>query len=297
MKDGIRNSRSKRISEAFSLAATAYDSGAGLQRAVAIELLETITSLGIDPSNPEMILEIGCGTGFLTRGLNRCFPAATVAGCDIAHSMTTVASGQVKGSAFHPITADGAALPFKNATFNLAASSLTYQWFADLSNAFSEAFRVLAPGGALTFSLLGEGTFKELNTSYREASRAARRDGLPPLMEFPSQSQIIAALEKSGFHHPSLTISSRKRVYNDLFSLIRAVRRIGAANPSPEGDRSLARGSLLRDMSRLYGEMFSVVPHMRQEGSHNTPAGEGSTTAWKQVYATYNIIFCTAEKG
>ncbi len=52
MKDGVQDSRSKRIREAFSQAAAAYDSSAGLQRAVAIELLETIISLGIDPSNP-----------------------------------------------------------------------------------------------------------------------------------------------------------------------------------------------------------------------------------------------------
>jgi len=293
MRDEISKSRRRRISEAFSQAAAAYDSGAALQRAVATELLEETAALKI---NPAMIVEIGCGTGFLTGGLNRCFPKATVAGCDIAHSMTVTAAGQMKGRPFHPVTADGSFLPFRDGTFNLAASSLTYQWFADLSHAFSEAHRVLAPGGLFTFSILGEGTFRELNTAYREAARVARRSGLPPLMEFPSRSQIISALDSAGFNEPSLYSSSIRRVYNDLFSLIRAVRKIGASNPSTGGDRSLARGALLKDMSRLYSDIFSTTPIAGQEGNSDTTEDSGPVTAARQIYATYDVIFCTAIK-
>ncbi|MFQ5328497.1 MAG: methyltransferase domain-containing protein [Thermodesulfobacteriota bacterium] len=294
MKDEMWHSRSRRISEAFSQAAQAYDSGASLQRAVATELLEHAAALKISPT---MIVEIGCGTGFLTGGLKRFFPKVTIAGCDIAHSMTAIAADQVDGSAFHPVTADGSALPFKNAAFNLAASSLAYQWFTDLTLAFSEIYRVLAPGGVLTCSLLGEDTFKELNTAYRAAAKSARRDGLPPLMTFPSRSQLLSALKSAGFKRPSLTGSARLRFYDDLFSLIRAVRGIGASNPSTGGDRSLARGALLKDMSRLYREMFSATPQRGEDGGKNThPAKDGSNTAERQIYATYDIIFCTAVK-
>ncbi|MFQ5585953.1 MAG: methyltransferase domain-containing protein [Thermodesulfobacteriota bacterium] len=296
MKERERQTRSAKVKQAFSQAAQEYDGGAGLQRVVAEELLEGITSLGNDPSTFDTILDIGCGTGFLTIGLKKRFPGAAVAGCDIAHPMVIVTSSRVEGDTSMLVTSDGAALPFKASRFNLVASNLTYQWFPELSDAFSEAYRVLTPGGVFAFTLLGEGTFKELKSSYMDASRAAKRNGLPPLMDFPSSLQVNNALESAGFHHTAITFPPKRRFYEDLFSLLKCVRRIGAANPSPEGDRSLGRGSLLREMARLYRERFSAVIHTRQEESHTTTKVEVGATAEEHIYATYNVLFCTARK-
>ena len=54
------------IAAAFSAAAGSYDAAAGVQRRVAGELAQRIARLPLDQPR---VLEIGCGTGFLSREL------------------------------------------------------------------------------------------------------------------------------------------------------------------------------------------------------------------------------------
>ena len=58
-------------------------------------------------------------------------------------------------------------LPFADGIFDLVVSTSTFQWLAALEKAFSEAKRVLTPGGTFLFALFGEGTLHELKNSYR----------------------------------------------------------------------------------------------------------------------------------
>src|SRR3546814_17743195 len=62
----VAMARKQAIRQAFG-SATRYDQEAHVQREVAIRLAERIAGLSLPP-NPR-ILEIGCGTGFLTSAL------------------------------------------------------------------------------------------------------------------------------------------------------------------------------------------------------------------------------------
>ncbi len=68
----------------FNRCALVYDQYAVVQKRMAYRLIETLTE---KEAQPEKILEIGCGTGFMTRLLYDHYPSAQITTIDIAENM------------------------------------------------------------------------------------------------------------------------------------------------------------------------------------------------------------------
>ena len=69
------------------------------------------------------------------------------------------------------VLADGNHLPFADDSFDILISNLAYQWARDLTQAFTEARRVLVPDGIFACTLFGYHTCQELFQSLDEAKR------------------------------------------------------------------------------------------------------------------------------
>ena len=98
------------------------------------------------------VLDVGCGTGELTRQLARRFPAATVVGVDFTAAMLREAARRGRGSPSRPAgygRGTALRLPFADATFDLVTNAFLVRNLVDLPAAFAEMRRVLRPGGAL----------------------------------------------------------------------------------------------------------------------------------------------------
>jgi demethylmenaquinone methyltransferase / 2-methoxy-6-polyprenyl-1,4-benzoquinol methylase len=105
------------------------------------------------PGPVRRILDLGCGTGELTRLTAHHFPEAEVVGVDFTAAMIAVARrrtsgpsngrriGYGRGTAMH--------LPFADGTFDLATNAFLARNLADLDGALAEMRRVLRPGGVL----------------------------------------------------------------------------------------------------------------------------------------------------
>lgn len=92
---------------------------------------------------PLAVLEIGCGTG-ASETLYRPF-ARSYAGIDL--SLTALAAARRAMPETRWLRADAAALPWRDAAFDLVAFSSVLHHMPDFSPALREAFRVLRPGG------------------------------------------------------------------------------------------------------------------------------------------------------
>ncbi|MBI5048610.1 MAG: methyltransferase domain-containing protein [Deltaproteobacteria bacterium] len=278
LKDKIRAS--------FSKAAIKYDTIALFQKEVADELLNSfVLPLNTHHSSLTTIIDIGCGTGFLSYGLADKFPDADIFGCDISHDMLKVASCKLqvaRDKKIHLITTDGEILPCKNDTFDIAASNLTYQWIGNLEGSFKEAHRILRPGGIFMFSTLGPETLKELRYCYAKTLAKFNKNGLPPFMDFSEKKAIQSVLESVGFKNISIETTKMMKTYPDMWALLKTMKSIGAGNPFKDGDKSLGRGSLLKTMAEIYKDRFKTQ--------------DLQLATCNYVYATYEVMFVHAEK-
>ncbi|MEK7828845.1 MAG: methyltransferase domain-containing protein [Deltaproteobacteria bacterium] len=280
-----------KIKLSFSKAALRYDIFASFQKQAARELVNKLSAISCQPSAMK-ILDVGCGTGFLTYGMADALPEANIFGCDISHAMIKVASCKLQAARdkkMRLLTADGGALPYKDGIFDRVASNLTYQWIHDIKTAFSEAYRVLRPEGVFIFSVLGPETLKELRHCYIEAKARFNRNGLPPFIVFLDKQMLQSALENAGFKKISIKKANIIKAYPDMLALLRAMKSIGAGNPFKEGDKSLARGSLLKQMAEVYGQVFSGQWPVASE---NNPL----SLTRNCIYATYEVMFVYGEK-
>jgi ubiquinone/menaquinone biosynthesis C-methylase UbiE len=95
-------------------------------------------------------LEVGCGTGVLTRVLAGLADVEAVVGVDLAPSLLDKArelAADLPGVRFEQ--ADARSLPFADETFDVAVFDSTLSHVSQPERALAEAFRVLRPGGCL----------------------------------------------------------------------------------------------------------------------------------------------------
>ena len=102
--------------------------------------------------NPRTILEIACGTGRVTRHLQKTFPNARIIATDIYSDMVNIARQLTPGTNIEWQTADAQELPFDDHSFDLVVFQFGLMFVPDKQKALTEAYRVLRPGGRLLFS-------------------------------------------------------------------------------------------------------------------------------------------------
>lgn len=80
----------------FSRNAVNYDTYAVIQKKMAHQLLKTISFEHKDTHDSINILDIGCGTGYFTEQLARCYPNANITAVDIAPGMIEYARKKLR---------------------------------------------------------------------------------------------------------------------------------------------------------------------------------------------------------
>ncbi|WP_314375626.1 methyltransferase [Sphingomonas paucimobilis] len=221
-----------RIAQAFD-AAAAYDAYAVVQRQVAGWLAERIVAVA--PPAPR-VLEVGCGTGFLTQAAWPRLDRPDWLMTDIAPEM--LARGQARMPGVRGKVMDGEHPDLAGeAPFDLIVSSLAVQWFGDLAAGLGRLAALLAPGGRMLVTTLAEGTFADWHDAHRAEGFAAGSPAYPP----------IAALAETGWHITTRTFEQR---HESAAAFIRALRAIGAGTPR-EGHRPIPPGAMRRIAKRF----------------------------------------------
>ena len=113
----------------------------------------------VEAANPqpgERVLDVGCGTGVVTRHATRVGARdASFTGIDISPQMLEVARA---AAAREGVTADwregkAEALPFRDGAFDLVLCQFALMFFTDRAAALGEMRRVLAPNGRAALSV------------------------------------------------------------------------------------------------------------------------------------------------
>jgi len=111
------------------------------------------------------VLEIGAGTGVLTRALAAGLPPdATIIATDLNAAMLRRAAGVGTARTVAWRQADVMQLPFDDGSIDTVVCQFAAMFFQDKVRAFAEVRRVLAPGGRFVFSVwdrISENVFAE----------------------------------------------------------------------------------------------------------------------------------------
>jgi ubiquinone/menaquinone biosynthesis C-methylase UbiE len=108
----------------------------------------------IGKANPGRLLETAAGTGVLTKALAAQLPAsAQITATDLNEPMLARAGKNLSDARVAWRQADALALPFEDGSFDAVACQFGAMFFPDRIKGFSEARRVLKPGGCFFFNV------------------------------------------------------------------------------------------------------------------------------------------------
>ena len=245
-----------RVRASFDRAANTYDAAAVLQKLVRDEMLSRLDLVRI---KPQAILDAGCGTGHGSYALQKRFKNTQVYSLDIALGMLQKTKSQQPwlsriwlNKLFGKqslLCADIESLPMASASMGLVWSNLALQWCNDLDGAFSEVVRVLQPNGLFMFSTFGPDTLKEL--------RAASNNGHTHVSRFIDMHDIGDALTRAGFSAPVLDVERYTLTYDDVKSVMKDLKNIGAHNATSGRARGLQGRGFLQNLTQQY-EQFRI---------------------------------------
>jgi ubiquinone/menaquinone biosynthesis C-methylase UbiE len=144
------------------------------------KLAEGLEDLGVAPD--EVILDVGCGTGNLTKALlARLGPKGRVVAIDISPRMLQVAQSKVRDARVTWHVADASRLPLDPACIDRVVCYSVWPHFDDAAATASELARVLRPSGNLhVWHLISRAKVNEIHAS---AAPAVQKDVLLPAEE------------------------------------------------------------------------------------------------------------------
>ncbi len=206
----------------FNRAASGYDAVSVLQDRVREEL---ISRLDLVQLQPQLVVDVGAGTGQGALALARRYKRARVLAVDASPAMLHEAARR-RGwrRRFALACARAEDLPLAADSAQLLFCHLTLQWCDDLDAALGQFARVLAPDGLLSFATYGPDTLRELRSAW------AAVDAHPHVNAFIDMHDIGDALVRAGFQEPVLDVERFTLTYPHPVALMRELRALGAVN-------------------------------------------------------------------
>lgn len=248
------------------MAAVSYEQWAGPQLSIARNLIGRISGKrGIDA-----ILDVGCGTGYLTGLLHKSFPKACILGIDLAPEMVKLCRRRWENS--HRLSfliADAERFDSRRC-FDLVASSFCFQWFCEPERTVGRMAGMLNPGGIFACAMPVAGSLAELYETYQSVLCEKM-----PGLAYESSKIYVDTLADAGLktiHYSEETIQG---LYKSGLHALRAFKGIGATFQHHWGYTP-----------RSTAEVKKIARHYER----------GYALADGQVPITYKVLHVIAEK-
>lgn len=224
----------KKLKNDFTKSAQNYNQYASLQQEVAQELIVNNQEI---INNSKNIIDLGCGTGFISDNLPKKINLTQI---DIAFAMAQYAAKNQ-----HPtIIADIENLPFSGNNFDLAISSLAIQW-THLEKTLTNLKYILTNSGKFLLTTIGSNSFYQLKK-------------IAPDILFEhslSKNDIIVICKK--LHLDNVTIHSyeKQQYFPSIKDFFISLKKIGAGYKSSEKQIFLGK-EFLNNLAKKYQDSF-----------------------------------------
>jgi len=167
--------------------------------------------------NPARVLETAAGTGIVTRKLRDALPTNThLTATDLNPPMLEIARGKFRtGEQVEFRPADAMALPFADASFDAAACQFGVMFFPDRIKGYSEARRVLKPGGRFVFNVWDKIEENDFPNTVHQTLQQVFPDNPPQFMArtphgYHDAGRIRADVAAAGFSDIAIEVVAQR---------------------------------------------------------------------------------------
>ena len=225
------------IGNRFSAAAETYDRHARPQLALAQSVVSMLPEI-----YPDQILELGSGTGQLTRLLTERFPEVLIDAVDVAEKMVEHSRETFRRFPQINWIVGDAQTWWGGDRYPLIASSAALHWVSDLRKTCDNIFQCLEPGGCFALGMMLRGTLRELH----ELRKSIAPEKTPELT-LPTYEEVKACLEGTGFVLGRRKHSEEEIIYDNAQAFLKAIHEQGVTGGKvSSGNAPLSRGELSR---------------------------------------------------
>lgn len=218
----------------FNAAAPTYEDQSQVHDVLAQKLLTDTPA-----QRPQRILDIGAGTGILTRRIHQHFPTAQITALDISSAMLEHHQRLSSEQAFQYIHADFSKQVAKQ-PYDLICSSAALHWIQPLPELMAQLDRHLAPGGHLSVAVMCAGTFGQL----REAqAHALGKEQVPPFL--PQAKDWQRALQNTPWDVSQFHVDRVHEVHASARDFLNSLHHLGVTGHIPT-EEPMTRGALER---------------------------------------------------
>jgi malonyl-CoA O-methyltransferase len=217
----------QQIASSFGKAASYYDEHAEIQKEVAKRLIASLQPWrDILPSGP--IIELGCGTGFVTEGLAEMYPQKEIQVTDLSKQMVEFC--KQKFSDQQNLTfrvQDAEDVPYEEPHYAMTISGFSPQWFKDPAQTLARWLQATKPGGLLLTSFPGNESFPEWQKQCQELGLPFTGNTLPDVEEMVVKMSVGPAQVDYYEDTVSKSYESARDFFRDLKNLGADTQRSG----------------------------------------------------------------------
>lgn len=238
------------VAQRFGKQAANYDAVTPVQNAMAHYLGEKARAY-CPPDRVHRILELGCGTGRLTRILRDSYGSADITSIDISPSMVEVARKTNPDVRFETVDAEDY-IRGRREKYDLIVSNAAVQWFQQPEMSLPLCRELLSDHGVLALSTFGNETFRELKASFIHAYAKLGRTFQGHVGELPD-----AKFWRKLFPESQVVEQFFYKEFPDVRSFLRSIQTAGATNSFEK--QAYIHRQVLREMLDFYSSSFPVA--------------------------------------
>ena len=240
------------IKDNFSKHTVSYDNHATIQKLAADKMIASLRPwMDIIPRGP--ILEVGCGTGFVTEQILHLFPEREIFVTDASYEMVKYCEQKMYRQGlldnrvkFGVLDADTLK---ENKKYALIISGFTAQWFNDAMLTSYAMVDALKPGGLLLFSFPGDHSFAQWKSMCQDLNIPFTGN------ELPEEDRLVVQLSmKPGFVDSFSEIVPER--YQSVPDFFRSLKHIGAGTPT--NDKQLS-STQMRKLINYWAQKYPDV--------------------------------------
>lgn len=218
------------VKHSFNKAAKTYDQYAQIQVTAGETLIDFLQIFADDFTD---VIDVGCGTGQVTKLLAKEVFYKNLEAIDIAESLLP-STPQSAHLPIHFHAGDFNAITQRDKKYDLIFSNMSLHWSECFSETIAELNNALADDGILAFSIPLQGTFSEIENTFN----------INQFFDLETISQLLASLN---FRVLYLNKQHYSTHFQDTHTALRSIKNTGANYVYARKQKSLLGKSALLD--------------------------------------------------